>query len=444
MNLTMVGINFRTSPLEFREQVSFRESDLPDTLNRLKEHLPGTEIVLLSTCNRTELYVSGPNVPESAETLTGILTDTEKPTNNHTTNEYFYRKEDTEAVEHLCAVASGLDAMVVGETEVLGQLKRAYVMANEAGTVGTILHSVFQRTFKVAKHIHTKTGICRGHVSVSSIAVEFAEKVFDNLSSKTVMIIGAGETSELTLQSLIEKGVRETFVLNRSIERGKALAEKYNGKAIQLDFLSNYLPSADIVISSTNAPHCVIHTKAVREAVAARHGRPMLLIDIAVPRDIESAVGQQENVYLYNIDDLQDVAAENLARRQDLMEQARSIIREQTAEFEAGFGAKDLGEVIKEIDESARTVKEAELSRALALKKLRSLPKDSKEEIRTLVNRTVNRLLHQPKKTLQETTKNGQGPEYLRVVRRLFGLGKKDSEKTSSPRKGEDRGEGNE
>ena len=422
----MVGINFRTSPLEFRERVSFREADLPDTLRHLKEQLPGTEIVLLSTCNRTELYMSGPNLPGSTGALVKTLVGSGGPSQDDTTNEYFYEKKDIEAVQHLCAVASGLDAMVVGETEVLGQLKRAYVMANEAGTVGTMLHSVFQRTFKVAKHIHTKTEICRGHVSVSSIAVEFAEKVFDDLSSKIVMIIGAGETSELTLQSLIEKGVRETLVLNRSIERGTALAEKYNGKAIQLDFLSNYLPSADIVISSTNAPHCVIQAKAVREAVAARHGRPMLLIDIAVPRDIEAAVGQQENVYLYNIDDLQDVAAENLAKRQDLMEQARSIIREQTTEFEAGFGAKDLGTAMKEIDESAHAVKEAELSRALAREKLSSLPEDSKEEIRALVNRTVNRLLHQPKKTLQEAARNGQGPEYLRVVRRLFGLGKKD------------------
>ncbi len=185
MNLAMIGTNFRTSPLEFREKVSFRESDLPEILKRLKEELPGTEIVLLSTCNRTELYVSGSDIPEA---LVGILTGNEV---DDTTDGYFYRKRDTEAIEHLCAVASGLDAMVVGETEVLGQLKRAYVMANETGTVGTVLHSVFQRVFRVAKHIHTRTGICRGHVSISSIAVEFAEKVFSDLPAKTVMIIGA-------------------------------------------------------------------------------------------------------------------------------------------------------------------------------------------------------------------------------------------------------------
>ncbi len=195
---------------------------------------------------------------------------------------------------------------------------------------------------------------------------------------------------------------------------------------MQFDCLPDHLAHTDIVISSTTAPHCVVQAKAVREAVAARHGRPMLLIDIAVPRDIEAAVGRQENVYLYNIDDLQDAAAENLTRRQNLMEQARSIIREEMTELETNFDVKDLSAVMKEIDESARTIKKAELSRAFAREKLSSLPEDAKEEISALVNKTVNRLLHQPKKTLQEAAKNGHGQEYLKAARRLFGLGKKN------------------
>lgn len=426
MILAMVGINFRTAPLEFRERVSFMEADIPAILERIREKLPESEIVLLSTCNRTELYVSGRDVSKSTESLSEVLIGSGGLAWDGTADEYFYRKEDAEAVNHLCSVASGLDSMVVGETEILGQLKRAYVIASEAGTTGTVLNKLFQRAFKIAKRVHSATGICRGRVSVSSVAVEFAEKVFDDLSSKTVMIIGAGETSELTLQSLIAKGVREILVLNRSIERGRALAEKYEGKASPLDCLPDHLSHADIVISSTDAPHCVVRAGAVRDAIAARHGRPMLLIDIAVPRDIEASVARQENVYLYNIDDLQDVAAENMARRQKLVDQARSIIREEAAEFEAGFTAMDLGVIMKEIDESAREIKEAELSKALARDGLRSLPEESREEIRMLVNRTVNRLLHEPKKVLQETAKNGQGSEYIRIVRRLFGLGKKN------------------
>jgi len=426
MNLLVIGINFRTAPLELRETLSFREEDIPGVLQRIKWDVPETELVLLSTCNRTELYAAGPTVRDHQEILTGLLVNGRKAPVSEELRNHFYTKEDLEVVSHLLAVTASLDSMVVGETEIVGQVKRAYALADKAGTRGKTLNKLFQKAFKAAKRIHTETEICRGRVSVSSIAVEFAEKIFDDLSTKTVMIVGAGETSELTLLNLVKKGVKQVLVLNRSLERGKALAEKHGGKAIPIDLIDDYLPSADIVISSTNAPHCVIKAESVKKAVGARHSRPVLLIDIAVPRDIDPEAADLDNAYLYNIDDLQALASENLARRQEALDKAFSIVREETEKLTALFRIQDLGSLIRRLEETTAAVKEAELNRALAKKNLASIPEAGKEEIRILLHRTVNRILSAPKNALKEAAKNGRGEEYMNVVREVFGIGEED------------------
>ncbi|TFH17624.1 MAG: glutamyl-tRNA reductase, partial [Lentisphaerales bacterium] len=261
----------------------------------------------------------------------------------------------------------------------------------------------------------------RGRVSVSSIAVDFAQKVFESLSAKSVMIVGAGETGELTLKSLVDKGVKEIFVLNRSLEKGKAIAEQYGGTAVQFDLLEEYLTRSDIVISCTGAPHCVIKVHAVRNAVAARHNQPILLIDIAVPRDIEEDVGKLENVYLYHIDDLHRVAGENMAKRQKAVEHAWRIVRKEAAEFAALDGGIVL--LMKEIDDRAREIKETELIKAFRKEKLAPLPEPCKEEIRMMVHRVINKVLAAPRDVLNEAARNGRWEKYASVARSLFKLG---------------------
>ncbi len=428
MNLAMVGISFRTAPLEIREKVSFRPDDVPAVLQRLKWETKDDEIVLLSTCNRTELYVWCNDALKNAETLIKLLLARDEAAIDDDLKQHFYFKHGLHAVEHLFSVASSLDSMVVGEKEILGQVKQAYMIASQSGTTGRNLNPLFQNAFKVAKRVHTNTDICQGRVSVSSVAVEFAEKIFDDLSTKTVMIVGAGETGELTLRKLIEKGVADALILNRSLERGHALAEKYGGRAIQFDLLEDYFPRADIVISSTNAPHCVLRADSVRQAIASRHGRPMLLIDIAVPRDIEHAAGELADVYLYNIDDLQETASANLVHRQQAVESAKAIVRETTNHFASFHRGQNLGSLIRELEQATGAVQEAEFERAFSKATLASLPEASKEEVRDLVQRTVKRILASPKIAIREASRNGHTDEFVDAVRKIFALGNKDEE----------------
>jgi len=363
MNLVMMGINFRTARVELRERLSLRADRIPPVLQRLKRAQRIAEVAIVSTCNRTELYLAGPGVREQKGSLTDLLADRAELPADATLDECTYRKDGLDAADHLFRVAAGLESMVVGETEILGQVKQAYRLADEAGTTGRVLNPLFQNALKVGKRVRNETGICRGRISVSSIAVKFAERIFDDLSTRTVMIVGAGQTSERALQSLVGKGVTNVLVLNRSSDRGTALAERYGGKAIPFDLLADYLWRADIVISSTNAPHHVLRLGQVQDATA-RRSRPMLLIDIAVPCDIDREVGRLDNVYLYNIDDLQALAAENLAKRQDQLQTARSIVLDSAREFVARTYVEDVGPVIRRTDRAGGQVKDVKQSSA--------------------------------------------------------------------------------
>jgi len=342
---------------------------------------------------------------------------------------HFYLKTGLDAAQHLIAVAASLDSMVVGETEVLGQVKQAHMIASREQASGKILHALFQTAFRCAKRVHSETDISRGRVSVSSVAVEFAEKIFDELGEKTIMVVGAGQTAELALRSLVERGVTSVLVLNRSFHRGKALAEQCGGQAVLFELLAGHLPRADIVISSTGAPHCVIHTATVQQAVRARRGRPILLIDIAVPRDIEEGAGRLKDVYLYHIDDLQRVADANLAKRGEAVEKAWQIVREETAEVSAAYEDTDLRALMLQFDRQAREIKEAQLKRAFARQKMAALPEECREEIDTLVQKTINKTLAAPRKALNRAARNGRWQEYARVARDLFGLEKEHDDR---------------
>jgi glutamyl-tRNA reductase len=425
MTTAVIGISFRTAPIELREQAAFRSDDVPAALQRLRAAFPGAELVLVSTCNRTELYTAGIDADAHKRQLVAALLKEDAGVLCADTEQHFYVKRDLEAAEHLLAVASSLDAMVVGETEILGQVKQALLLAEEAQTTGKVLQPLFQNAFRAAKRVHSETDICRGRVSVSSLAVEFAEKVFEDLSAKTVMIVGAGETAELALKSLMDRGARDVMVLNRSAERGQALAARCGGRAIQFDLLDDYLPRADIVVSSTSAPHLVIHAASVQRAIAIRHGRPMLLVDIAVPRDIDPAAGQIKDVYLYSIDDLQRIAESNLAKRRAAVDQAWKIVREGTAEVAALYEGGGLRTLLQKFDVHGREICETALQRALAKEKLASLPEPSREEIRALAQKIVNKMLAEPREALKRAARNGEWEQYARVVNDLFGFDRK-------------------
>ncbi|MEI7903651.1 MAG: glutamyl-tRNA reductase [bacterium] len=434
MTVTVIGISFHTAPIELRELAAVRASEVPATLRRIQNAFPGSELVLVSTCNRTELYAAGIDVPAGKHRLIHMLLTGDASLHPSDIEKHFYVKSGLEAAEHLLAVASSLDAMVVGETEILGQVKQALGIAEAAQTTGKVLHPLFQNAFRIAKRVHSETDVCRGRVSVSSLAVEFAEKVFDELSSKTVMIVGAGETAELALKSLMDRGAREVLVLNRSMERGQALAEHCGGRAIQFDLLEDYLPHADIVISSTSAPHLVIQAAAVQRASAIRRGRPMLMVDIAVPRDIDPAAGHIENVYVYSIDDLQRIAAANLAKRQEAVDQAWQIVRQGTAEIATLFESSGLRQLLRKFDEHGREICEQALQRALARERLAALPEPSREEIRTLAQKIVNKMLAEPREALKRAAKNSEWDTYARVVNDLFGFDRKGSpSETTAP-----------
>lgn len=427
--LAVIGISFRTAPLEVRERASLRPGGIAAVLQRIRAEFPECELVLVSTCNRTELYTAGVDATGGRERLIRHLTGDDAAGD---IGSHFYLKTDREAAEHLFAVAASLDAMVVGETEILGQVKQAFALAEEAGTVGKTLSPLFQNAFRTAKRVHTETDICRGRVSVSSLAVSFAEKVFEDLATKTVMLVGAGEMAELALKSLMDLGVRDVLVLNRSHDRGQALAGQCSGRAIPFELLDDYLARADIVISSTSAPHLVIHAPAIRRAIAARHGRPMLLIDIAVPRDIDPEASQVKNVYLYSIDDLQRLAADNLAQRQKAVDQAWAIVREETAAVTALFEDLGLRALLRQMDELGRDVCETALQRALAREKLATLPEPCHEEIRTLARKIVNKMLAEPREALKRAARNGGWDAYARVTRDLYGFRDQRSQETDN------------
>jgi glutamyl-tRNA reductase len=327
MPLIAIGMSHRTSPVEVREKFAFEEAEIPATLEDLRKRGLVTEGVIVSTCNRMELYAvtSGPE-REALDSLRAYLI--EKRRYEKSLNGEFYLYSEPNSLEHLFKVACGMDSMLLGETEILGQLKKAYDLALQHKHTGSRLNKAFQRAFNVAKHIRTCTNIQRGSVSVASAAVELAEKIFSRLEDHHVMVIGAGDTSEKTARALLSRGAKSLIVSNRSYERAAALANELGGRAISFDNWTSEFQSIDIVISSTAAPHYVLDVPKLEGIMKIRRNRPLLLIDIAVPRDIDPQVNFLESVYLYNIDDLQAIADNYLKQRQEELAKCEAIIRE--------------------------------------------------------------------------------------------------------------------
>jgi glutamyl-tRNA reductase len=327
MNVVVIGLSHHSSPVELRERFAFADAKIPDALKSLRESDIADEAVILSTCNRVEIYAATALEPTQAFAGLKQFLKTAHAFENPLGKE-IYTFAEPQSLQHLFKVASGLDSMVLGETEILGQLKIAYKLAHQHKHTGARLNKAFQRAFHVAKQIRTHTNIQRGSVSVASVAVELAEKIFSSLAEREVLVIGAGETSEKTARALLSRGARSIIVANRSHERAQVLASELKGRAVQFDDWSAEFEKVDIAISSTSAPHHILDRVKLEPLMKLRKNRPLLLIDIAVPRDIDPAVNFLENVYLYNIDDLQSIADDYLKLRKEEIVRCEEIIAE--------------------------------------------------------------------------------------------------------------------
>jgi glutamyl-tRNA reductase len=343
MSVIVIGLSHRSAPVELREQFAFPESNIPDALKQLRESGLITEGVVLSTCNRVEIYGATALAPDDAFFARVKKFLIEHHAYHGELGDELYTLAEPHSLHHLFKVAAGLDSMVIGETEIFGQLKQAYDLAFRHRHTGARLNRAFQRAFNVAKHIRTETNIQRGSVSVMSAAVELAEKLFIKLSAHEVLVIGAGETSEKTARALLSRGARGVVVTNRSPERATALAAELGGRTVPFDRWPEAFDQIDIAISSTAAPQPVLDRATLEPMIKRRRHRPLLLIDIAVPRDIAPDVSQLDNVYLYNVDDLKAIADEYLKLRQEEVAQCEKIIAEKVAALLAAgrFSAAD-------------------------------------------------------------------------------------------------------
>ncbi|RKY26609.1 MAG: glutamyl-tRNA reductase [Planctomycetota bacterium] len=404
MGLFAVGVNHRSAPIEVREKLSVSPSVLPEMMARLRDF--ADEGVFVSTCNRVELYISVEG-RESAGDMVSRFFAGHSGLDQGDIAGMLYEFSGKDAVRHLFKVVSGIDSMVPGETQILAQVKDAYMQSVAEGMTGPVLNPLFQAAFRTAKLVHTDSRISERKVSVGSVAVDLAESALGGLNDKRVLVIGAGKMSELTLRHLAAKGARSIFVANRTYERALELAEEFRGKAVKFDALDENLAQADIVVASSAAPHYLINSERVCKAMAERDDRPLFLIDIAVPRDVSPEVRALQGVYLYDIDDLQKVVKENLALRESevksclkMVEDAADAYREEAKEGEAA-------PLIKEITRRLHGIRREEMDRSRA--KLSSASDEYTGEVERLTERLVNRILHELLKAVRAEASSRNG-----------------------------------
>jgi glutamyl-tRNA reductase len=417
--IVAVGINHKTAPVELREKLSFTDSQLARSLACCKECPDIDEAVILTTCNRTEIYATGRDSASCLERLMAMLEEIKGiKTVDVRPNLYIFKQET--AVDHLFKVAAGLDSMILGETQILGQVKDACAKANAAGCVNSVFHALFRQAVTSAKRVQTETAINQNAASVSYAAVELAKKIFRRLDDRTVLIIGAGKMSELTLRHLYDQGVKRVVVVNRTKSRADKLAACFGGLSEDYEKRHEWLVKADIVISSTGAPHFVLGREEIASVMRARRGKPIFLIDIAVPRDIDPDVNNLENVYLYDIDDLQAVVSANLKEREQEAVKAQAILNEEIDAFQAWFKTREVVPLIAALRRKADDIRQAELNHSL--QKLSGLTDKEKKYVDNLTKAIVNRILREPVLRIKEFAVLDEGDIYASSLCRLFDL----------------------
>lgn len=416
MNLTTVGLNHKTAPVDVREGLAFDENEIHPVLRRLDRKQLIREGVLLSTCNRTELYMlPGQALSEPIEAVDQLCgyRDIEL----ETVDPYLYEYEQLRSVEHCFEVAASLNSMVVGETQILGQVKDAYAIARQGGFCGKYLHQLFQESFRLAKRIRNETNLHRLPTSVGSCAVALASQIFGDLSSKSILVIGSGKMSRRCLDHLTGEGARSIKVVNRTLSRAKELAQQYNGSAHDLDQLDGLLPETDIIISSTGASEPIIERSKLDSLHRKQGTRPLFIIDIAVPRDVNKDVGQLENVYLYDIDSLKQIGERNLSYREQEVDRARSIVKEGVEKYEDWLKTQDTAPLIKNLKQEVYQLVESELREHLPPE----MDNYTRSDLQLAAHRITNKLLDDPVNVIKEKAID-QETDSLRTVREMFDL----------------------
>jgi glutamyl-tRNA reductase len=421
MEIIVLGLNHRTASIEIRERLAFQESEIEEALRRIKAIPSIREAILLSTCNRVELYATCKEVEKAVQELKEFLSQFHQfPLERFEKNLYLLMGK--EAVRHIFRVASSLDSMVVGEPQILGQIKEAYQKANESNASGVILHRLLHRAFHVAKRVRTETKISNSAVSVSSVAVELAQRIFGTLEDRMVFLIGAGEMIELAARHLVSGGVRKILVTNRTYERAVSLAQEFQGEAIVFDEINRGLKKADIVISATNSPVPILTSEQITRVMKERKQRPIFFIDIADPRDIEPKVGDLENVYLFNIDDLQKVAYENLKDREKEAEKAEGIVGEEVERFVRWYHSLEVTPTIIALRKKFEEIRRRELEKMLSLHP--ELTEKERKSLEAMTSAIINKILHEPVTQLKEKDEEAMADFYIDALQTLFQLPK--------------------
>ena len=419
MELIVIGLSHKVTSIEIRERLAFKESEMAKALVQAQSFPSVKENMILSTCNRVEIYAASRETDKAILDLKNFLSQYhDLPLKDFEKNLYFFVGE--EAVRHIFRVASSLDSMVIGEPQILGQIKSAYNIATESKSSGVILHRLLHRAFHVAKRVRTETKISNSAVSVSSVAVELAEKIFGTLEKRTVLLVGAGEMSELAARHLVSGGAEKILVTNRTYERAIALAEEFQGEAIRFEEMASGLKKADIVISATESPHYIIGHDQMAKVMKDRKQKPIFFIDIADPRDIEPRVGDIENVYLYNIDELQKVANENIKDREKEVERAEAIVQDEMVKFVQWYQSLEVTPTIVALRNKFEEIRSKELEKTLSL--LPNLSEKEKQSLEMLTSSIINKILHDPLTRLKQKDEEVISDFYIDVIRTLFQL----------------------
>lgn len=401
MTLSLIGVNYKTAPIELRERIAISREDLPETTRALAA-VPGvSECMIVSTCNRVELLAA---VESPDADLTGFL-------HRHFNLDpallqpHIYQQRDRDAVRHLFRVAASLDSMVIGEPQILGQVKEAFAVARASGTVAGQLEHLLQSAFAAAKKVRTETEIGSSSVSIASVAVDLARKIFGSLQGRTVFLVGAGKMSELAARHLVQQGAGTILVTNRTQERARLMAEEFNGRVIPFDQLYDAVSEADIVISSTGAPHPIFRREHGQAFMHRRRNRPMFFIDIAVPRDVDPAMGKLEGIFVYDIDDLQAVAAAHMAERSRVASDAETLIAREVERFQQKLRTVNVAPVIVALQQQAEETRKAELRKMQS--RLGTLSPDQVAAVEALTRSLVNKFLHPPMQALKQAAREG-------------------------------------
>lgn len=417
MNILVVGLNHRTADVDVREKLAFNGPKLEEGLLRIKELPAIEEAIILSTCNRVEIYADVKGHEDASETLTTFLSEFHNLDRTALKKSlYFLKGED--AVRHIFRVSASLDSMVVGEPQILGQMKDAFDFALQKKTTGMLLNRLMKKAISVAKRIRTETKIAENAVSISFAAVELARKIFTDLSEKSFMLLGAGDMAELAARHMMNFNVREVIVVNRTFERGCELANEFNGRAVRFEDFLKEMVHADIIICSTNAPAYVLRREDMQRVMKDRRNKPVFIIDISVPRNIDPEINNIDNVYLYDVDDLQGVVEENIMERKKEAEMAEAIIQEEIAAFQKWISSLDSIPTVVALRNKAEEIKKDELDRLM--NKFPELGEKERKAIEYMASAIVNKLIHPPTIAIKEDSEDRE--ELIAVIKKLYWL----------------------